>query len=93
MTNSNSGGPIPKAVALAVMASIAAWFLERYNKNALYRLDSMTADQVVQHQRALYHHSYLFLFVLLLVLGGFCLGAIEFIAYIVRLILPKGPSS
>ena len=93
MTNSNSGGPVPKAVALAVLAAIMAWLLVTYNRTALHRLDSMTADQVVLRQRLIYHHSYLSLFLILLVLGGFCLGLIELIAYIVRQILPKGPSS
>jgi len=57
--------------------------------SALAKLDSMSAADYVQHQREIYHHSFIFHFILVLMAGGFYLGVVEFLSYVVGLCIRK----
>jgi hypothetical protein len=85
--------PIPKVIALVLMSIGAAWFMLSADADALSKIDSMPPVDYIQHQRELHHHSYFFHFVICLMMGGFYVGAVEFLAYAVGLCFPKKPAN
>lgn len=93
MTTPNKQNPIPKVVALILVTIGVALLMMRYDASALAKLDSMSAAEVVQYQRDLHHHTFLYHFVGYLIMGGFYLGVIEFMAYVIGLIIPKKPDA
>ena len=64
-----------------------------FDASALTKLDSMSAADYVQRQRELHHHSFVFHFIVVLMMGGFYIGIIEFITYVIGLVLPKKPAA
>src|SRR5262245_41166413 len=76
--------PIPKFIGLVFATVFVAWGIQRYSAHELVRLNSLSLDFYIQQQRELHRHSYLFHFVTWLVLGGFYLGTVEFIAFVMR---------
>ncbi|HXB60106.1 MAG TPA: hypothetical protein VNU95_11100 [Candidatus Acidoferrales bacterium] len=81
--------PIPKVMALVLISIGAACLLLNYDASALSKIDSMPPLDYIQRQRELHQHSYAAHFFTCLVMGGFYLGAIEFLAYIIGLCFPK----
>jgi hypothetical protein len=53
----------------------------------------MSAADYVQRQRELHHHSFVFHFIVVMMMGGFYIGIIEFITYVIGLVLPKKPAA
>jgi hypothetical protein len=85
----NITNPIAKAIAL-VLVSICGTLLMVHSEAAtLAKLDSMSATDYVQLQRNLHHHSFGFHFFTILMIGGFFIGIIEFIAYVIGLCFKK----
>ena len=93
MTTPNKQNPIPKVIALILVSIGAAFLMLRFDASALAKLDSMSASDVVQHQRDIHHHAFVFHFIVYLIMGGFYLGVVEFIAYVIGLIVPKKPDA
>jgi hypothetical protein len=91
MDDSTKQNPISKVIALLLVNVIGAWLMLRSNVWALSKLNSMSAADYVQKQRVFYHHSFMFHFVILVVFGGFYLGAVEFLSYVVGLGFRKRP--
>ena len=89
MTIPATQNPIPKTVALVLVALCLAWLMKSYVVASLAKLDSMSPEDCLQHQRHLHQHSYLVQFITMLVLGGFYLGVVEVITYVIRLVIPK----
>jgi hypothetical protein len=85
--------PIPKAIALILVSIVAAWLVKRYDVSALAKIDSTSPTDYIQHQRELHQHAYAFHFIVYLIMGGFYIGVIEFIAYVVGLFIPKKPDA
>jgi hypothetical protein len=85
--------PIPKVIALLLVSIAAAWLLVSFDTSALARMDSMSAADYIQSQRELHHHSIIFHFIAALIMGGFYLGAMEFLAYAIGLCFPKKPAA
>ena len=85
--------PIPKVIALILVAIGAAWLMIRSDASTLAKIDSMSPADYIQHQRELHHHSFVFHFIFFLIVGGFYIGVIEFIAYVIGLIIPKKPDA
>jgi len=82
--------PIPKVIALILVSVGAAFIAMHIHDSTLARLDSMSATEYFQHQREVTHpHSFLFHFLLVLMMGGFYVGVVEFIAYLVGLLFKK----
>jgi hypothetical protein len=77
--------PIPKAMALVLVSICGAFLLAKMDTRALVKLDSMSAIDYVQYQRSLHQHSYLFRCFVILLLGGFFVGTVDFIAYVIAL--------
>jgi hypothetical protein len=89
MDENRGPGPIPKTIALVIITLLVTWLVQWIDARAVAKMDAMPpADFIELHRRAL-QHSYLFGFLALLVAGGFYLGLVEFISYLVRLAFPK----
>ena len=82
-------GPIPKVIALILVSVGMAFQMKRFDASSLAKIDSMSAADFIQHQRELHMHSPLRWFILLLVFGGFYIGAIDFITYLIGSFLKK----
>ncbi len=85
--------PIPRVMALLLVSIVGAWLLLRIDASVLSKLDSMSAADYVQRQRELHHHSFVFHFIVILLMGGFYLGVIEFLSFIVGLCFPRKPAA
>jgi hypothetical protein len=81
--------PIPKVIALLLVSIAGAWLMLGIDGSALARLNSMSEADYVQRQRELHHHSFIFHFVIVLMAGGFYLGVVEFLSYVVGLCFRK----
>jgi hypothetical protein len=81
--------PIPKVIALILVSIGGAWIMLRIDAAALAKLDSMSATDYVQRQHELHHHSFVFHFLLVLMMGGFYVGIVEFIAYVIGLFVKQ----
>jgi hypothetical protein len=81
--------PIPKVIALILVTIVLAWLMKVFDAAALSKIDSMPAADYIQRQRELHHHPYVFHFISLLIVGGFYLGAVEFLSYVIGLCFPK----
>jgi hypothetical protein len=74
---------IPKVVALVLVSLCLAWLLRQYDAAAMHLIDSMSTADYFQHQRDLHSHSIYLHFLTCLICGGFFLGTIEFVAYMI----------
>jgi hypothetical protein len=74
----------PKVVALLLVSLFLAWLLGQYDAKALAMMDSMSTADYFRHQRELHGHSFLLHAFTCLVCGGFFLGTIEFVAYMIE---------
>jgi hypothetical protein len=83
----------PKVIALLLMSLFLAWLLGKYDAQALSMMDSMSPAEYIRHQRALHGHSFLMLAFSCLVCGGFFLGTIEFVAYLIEDLTGKRKAS
>lgn len=88
MNVSSKYNPIPKAVALVVVTLVVAWLTLRFDVSAMAKINSMTPADYVQHQRELHQHSFGYHFVMFLIFGGFYLGAVELIGFVIHSVLP-----
>lgn len=88
MNVSSKYNPIPKAIALVIVTTVVAWLTVRFDASALAKMNSMTPTDYVQHQRELHQHSLGYHFVVFLIFGGFYLGAVELIGFVVNSALP-----
>jgi hypothetical protein len=93
MTTPNTPNPIPKVIALILVSICGAFLMLKFDASALMKLDSMSAADFVQHERELHNHSYIFHFIIVLMMGGFYIGVIEFVAYVIGLVFPKKPAA
>ena len=87
-TNQNS---IPRVIALILVSIGIAWLFGRFDVSALAKINSMSPADYIQYQRGLHQHSFLHHFIVYLMLGGFYIGTVEFITYVIGLIIPKKP--
>jgi hypothetical protein len=85
----NKHNPIPKVIALILVSVCAAYMMKAFDASALTRLDSMSAADYIQRERELHSHAYYFHFIIVLMMGGFYLGIIEFITYVIGLCFKK----
>ena len=85
--------PIPKVIALILVSIGVAWLMLVQDASALSKIDSMSPADYIQHQRELHHHLFVFHFITFLILGGFYIGIIEFISYVIGLVIPKKPDA
>lgn len=84
--------PIPKVIALLLVSIVAAWLMVGFDASALARMDSMSAADYIQKQRELHHHSFAAHFIGVLIMGGFYLGVVEFLSYVIGLCFPRKPA-
>jgi hypothetical protein len=84
---------IPKFIALLLVSIVGAWLMLGIDASALSKLDSMSAADYVQKQRELHHHSVVFHFFVVLMMGGFYLGVVEFLSYVIGLCFKKKPAA
>jgi len=75
---------IPKVLALLLISLFLAWLLGKYDAQALAMIDSMSAADYIRHQRELHGHSFALHALTCLICGGFFLGTIEFVAYMIE---------
>lgn len=72
-------------MALMIVSIGAAFLTLRFDAFTLTKLDSMSAADYIQYQREIHHHSFIYHFILLLIMGSFYIGIIEFITYVAGL--------
>ena len=89
MATPTKHNPIPKVIALILVSICAAFLMLSFDTSALAKLDSMSATDYVQHQRELHHYSFVVHFIAVLVMGGFYIGIVEFITYVIGLFFKK----
>jgi hypothetical protein len=82
-------GPIPRVIALIFVSVGMAWEMKRFDASSLAKINSTPAADIIQHQRELHMHSPLHWFIIMLVFGGFYVGAIDFITYLIGSFLKK----
>jgi hypothetical protein len=73
----------PKVIALVLVSVCLAWLLRQYDAAALNLISSMSTADYIRHQQDLHSHSILLHFLTCLICGGFFLGTIEFVAYMI----------
>ena len=76
---------IPKFIALLLVSVVGAWLMLGMDASVLSRIDSMPPADYVEKQRELHHHSVVFHFFFVLMMGGFYLGVVEFLSYLIGL--------
>ncbi len=81
--------PIPKAIALLLVSIGVAYLMKNYDGSELSKIDSISPADYVQQQRNHHIHSFSFHYIMMLVFGGFYIGTIEVIAYLIELVIPK----
>ena len=84
---------IPKFIALLLVSIVGASLMLGLDASTLSKLDSMSAADYVQKQRELHHHSVVFHFIVVLMMGGFYLGVVEFLSYVIGLCFKKKPAA
>ncbi len=85
--------PIPKVVALILVSIGAAWLLIHSDASSLAKLDSMSPADYIQYQRRIHQHSFVFHFIFTLMAGGFYLGTVEFLSYVIGLCFKQKPAA
>ncbi|MDR3403195.1 MAG: hypothetical protein P4L99_11925 [Chthoniobacter sp.] len=88
MTTDRHLDPLFRTIALVLVTAAVAALVHRFDATLLAKIDSMSPAAYVEHARHLHQHSYLFHFLTFLVGGGFYVGAIELIVYLLRLSVP-----
>jgi hypothetical protein len=81
--------PIPKVIALILVSVGMAFQMKQFDAASLAKMDSMPVADFMKHEHGLHMHSPLYWFFAVLVIGGFFVGAVDFIAYIIELFLKK----
>jgi hypothetical protein len=76
---------IPKFIALILVSVVVAFIAIWADGLILAKIDSMSAAEYIEHQRKLYHHSFVHHFVLWVIVGGLYIAGVEFIAYVIGL--------
>jgi len=76
-------------VALVLVSVGVALIMQGFDASSLAKLDSMSAAAVVEHQRSLHSHSFVFHFISWLIAGGFYVGIVEFITYVIGLLFQR----
>jgi len=84
---------IPKFIALVLVSIVGAWLMLGIDASELAKIDSMSAADFIQKQRELHHHSVVFHFIVVLMMGGFYLGVVEFLSYVIGLCFKKKPAA
>lgn len=84
MSKSSSLQLLPKLLALIVVSVGVAWWLRSYDVRTLAKMDTMTADEFVAHQRSVHHHGAMLHFVSAFICGAIYIGAIECLAFLFR---------
>jgi hypothetical protein len=80
---------IPKFIALLLVSSAVAFIAIGADTSILAKIDSMSATEYIDSQRKLYHHSFIHHYVLWVIIGGFYIASVEFIAYVIGLCFKK----
>ena len=81
--------PVPKVIALVLVTLCIAWWMLGVDTRGLAKIDSMSAADYIQFQRGVHQHSFIFHFTILLIVGGFFVGTIDFLAYLIGLLIPR----
>ena len=89
MTTPTKQNPIPKVMALVLVSIGVACLMLRFDASSLAKLDTISAEELVRHERALHHHSFGFHFIVFLIIGGFYVGIVEFLTYVMGLCVKR----
>ena len=89
MTTDPKSNPLPRVISLLLVTLVVAWLMHLFNSHSLSRMESMTPADHFQYQRRVLAHSYLFSFVIALVFGGFYIGAVDAVTWLIRALMPK----
>ncbi len=76
-------------VALIVVTCGMALLMHHFDQSMLMKLDSMSASDFIQHERSTYNHSIVNRFIFMLLFGGFYLGVVDFLTYLIALFFKR----
>jgi hypothetical protein len=82
---------MPRVIALIIVSILGALWMINIDASALAKLDSMSAADYIQRQRELHQHNFIFHFIVVLFMGGFYLGVVDFISYLIGLFFSQKP--
>ena len=77
-----------RVIALLVVTAAVAWLVQYVDASSLARMDRMSAEEYMAYQHHVHGHGYTLHFFTMLIFGGFYLGTVEFIVYVLRLCFP-----
>ena len=83
MITSAEKNPIPKITALILVSIGVALVMQRTDISILAKINSTSPEDYYDHARHLYQHSFLHQFLIAILFGGFFLGTVEFVAYLI----------
>jgi len=78
---------------LVLVTLCTAWLVRVVDAHSLMKMDSMSPLAYIEYRHHLFEHSYLFAFIILLIGGGFYLGVVETVTYLIRGLVPKTRSN
>ncbi len=81
--------PISKFIALILVSICVAFITVDADRTILAKLDLMSPTDYMQYQRHVYTHSFAHHYILWLMIGGFYIASVEFIAYFIGLFFKK----
>ena len=89
ITIETSTNTIPKAIAFLVVTIGGACLLHLFDMQELAQINSTPPDAFIQSELELHQHGLFFDFFVSLLMGAIYLGAVEFVAYLVRKIIRR----
>jgi hypothetical protein len=81
--------PIAKFIALIFVSVALAWLSIGVDGASLARMNSMSPTEYIEYQRNLHHHSFLHHLFVWIMIGGFYIASVEFIAFVIGLFFKK----
>jgi len=77
---------------MIVSLGVASLML-RFDASCLTKLDTIPAANFVRYERGLHHHSFVFHCIVFRIIGGFDMGIVEFLTYVIGLCFQRSDAS
>jgi hypothetical protein len=89
MTTPTKPNQIPQAAALILVSLGVAFLMLHSDASSFAKLDSMSATDFVKQEREAHQHSFLFHFIVFMIVGAIYIKLIEFFTYVIGLCFKK----
>jgi hypothetical protein len=81
--------PIRRLIAVLLVSFPVAYIAGATDVSLLAKINSMSAAEYIEYQRELFTHSYFHHYFLMLIMGGFYVASVEFVAFMIGLLCRK----